>query len=109
SYCFQVFETERFPTFNKANNFAHLENVPFYFTQNFQMDDGPFRKNLEQATVFNSAKDEEQQSQLFYHIYIVLKPNEEHVNEATRYLLQRIEELVPDKTESNLHGEHLSE
>lgn len=73
------------------------------------MDDGPFRKTLERASVFNSAKDEEQQSQLLYHIYIVLKPNEEHVNESTRTLLQRIEELVPDKTESNLHGEHLSE
>lgn len=73
------------------------------------MDEGRLLKNLEISSIFKNAKTEEEQFQLLYHMYIILKPNEHVINEQTHRLLQMIEELVPDKTESNLHGEELNE
>ena len=73
------------------------------------MDDGRLLKNLDVTSVFRNARTQEEQSQLLYHMYIILKPNEDQINSLTKRMIQMIEELVPDKSESNLHGEELSE
>lgn len=73
------------------------------------MDEGRVLKNLSGALVFRNARTEDEQFQLFYHMYIILKPNEKQITPFTARMLQMIEELVPDKSESNLYGEELSE
>jgi hypothetical protein len=73
------------------------------------MDEGRLLKHLSGAFVFRNAKTEDERYQLFYHMYIILKPNENRINRLTSEMLKMIEELVPDKSESNLYGEELSE
>ncbi|KAI6218463.1 JmjC domain protein [Aphelenchoides besseyi] len=63
------------------------------------------KKPLERCSILRNCPDENIQDDLFRHLYLVLKPNEEHVNEATIRTLRLIEQEVRDYAKEGGHNE----